>query len=181
MNQHLQLVRAFRDTFSFPQEDFGAQVSLTEIQIILHQALLMEDGGKVLKALQGGDMAEILNSLVDLAYCALDAVAMQGEDVREIPVSWRHDGHVITLARLLSDKINQCMDGRTEHYSEVYCICIHLTRSFINADFNKAFQAVHDNYMSRLDESRKSGFNNVEEVRKSPMFNPPDLSDYLYE
>lgn len=181
MNKHLQLVREFHDAFSFPLAEFGANVELSEMDIILHQALLMEDGSNVFKALHGGDMVEILNSLADLAYCALDGVAMQGADVDEIPVSWRHDGHVISLMRLLSEKINQCAAGKTEYYSEVYCLCIHLTRSFINADFNKAFQAVHDNYMSRLDESKKSGFNNVEQVRKSPMFNPPDLSDYLYE
>lgn len=181
MNKHLQLVRELHDDFSFPQTDFGANVQLSDMDIILHQALLMEDGSEVLKAIHGGDMVEILNGLVDLAYCALDAIAMQGEDVKEIPSSWQHDGFVISLMRLLSDKINQCATGRTEHYSEIYCLCIHLTRSFINADFDNAFQAIHNNYMSRLDESRKSGFNNVSQVRKSPMFNAPDLSDYLYE
>lgn len=181
MNKHLKLVREFHDAFSFPQAEFGAKVELSEMAIIIHQALLMEDGSNVLKALYGGDMVEILNGLVDLAYCSLDAVAMQGEDAKDIPISWRHDGHVISLMRLLSEKINQCSSGETDHYSEIYCLCIHLSRSFINADFNKAFQAVHENYMSRLDESRKSGFQNVQEVRKSPMFNPPDLSDYLYE
>ena len=181
MNKHLQLVREFHDAFSFPQAEYGVNVRLSDMDIILYQALLMEDGSEVLKAIHGGDMVEILNGLVDLAYCALDAIAMQGGDVKDIPSPWKHDGFVISLMRLLSDKINQCATGTAEHYSEVYCFCIHLTRRFINADFDNAFQAVYDNYMSRLDESRKSGFNNVNQVRKSPMFNAPDLSDYLYE
>lgn len=181
MNKHLKLVREFHEAFSFPQAEYGAAVQLSDMDIIMHQALLMEDGSEVFKALHGGDMVVILNGLIDLAYCALDAIAMQGEDVKEIPISWQHDGFVISLMRLLSDKINQCATGDVEHYSAVYCLCIHLTRSFINADFDNAFQTVHDNYLSRLDESTKSGFNNVKQVRKSPMFNAPDLSDYLYE
>lgn len=181
MNKHLKLVREFHDTFSFSQAEYGANVRLSDMDIILHQALLMEEGSEVLKAIHGGDMVEILNGMVDLAYCALDAIAMQGGDVKEIPSSWQHDGFVISLIRLLSDKINQCATGTPEHYSEAYCLCVHLSRSFINADFDNAFQAVHDNYMSRLDESRKSGFKNVKQIRKSPMFNAPDLSDYLHE
>ena len=42
MNKHLKLVREFHDAFSFPQAEQGANVRLSEMDIILRQALLME-------------------------------------------------------------------------------------------------------------------------------------------
>ena len=63
--------------------------------------------------------------------------------------------------RLVSDKINACSDGGSDHYSEVYNLCLSLARGFINADFDKAMQRIHDSKMSHLKAS--------------------DLSDCLYE
>ena len=51
MNKHLQLVREFHDDFSFTQAEYGADVRLTDMDLILHQALLMEEGSEVLKAI----------------------------------------------------------------------------------------------------------------------------------
>jgi len=97
------------------------------------------------------------------------------------PVSWQHDGFVISLMRLFSDKINNCASGSADNYSDVYCLCVYLSRSFINADFDKAFQMVHDSRMSRLDKSGKLSDENPEEIQKSKFFKIPDLSDCLYE
>jgi hypothetical protein len=181
MNKHLKLVREFHDVFSFPQAEQGANVRLSEMDIIMRQALLMEEGSELLRAIKAGDMVEILAGMIDLAYCALGAIAIQGSDVTDRPVSWRHDGFVISLMRLFSDKINNCASGSSDHYSEVYCLCVYLSRSFINADFDKAFQMVHDSKMSRLGKSDKFICENVEEILRSKFFKTPDLSECLYE
>lgn len=162
MNKHLQLVREFNDAFSFPQAEQGAGVRLSDMDIVLHQALLMAAGATVLKALKAGDMVEILAALVNLAYGALAAIAMQGGDVADRPVTWRHDGFVLSIMRILSDKIHNCSSGSTDAYSEVYCLCAHLTGTFINADFDKALQMIHQGKMSGL-------------------LKAPDLSECLYE
>jgi hypothetical protein len=82
--------------------------------------------------------------------------------------------------RLFSDKVNNCSSGSPDKYSEVYCLCAYLSRSFINADFDKAFQMVHDSKMSQLDKNGKLT-ENIEEILKSKLFKTPDLSECLYE
>ena len=181
MNKHLKLVRGFHDAFSIPQAEQGANVRLSEMDIILRQALLMEEGSELFRAIKAGDMVEILAGMINLAYCALGAIAIQGADVSDQPVSWQHDGFVISLMRLFSDKINHCASGSPDNYSEVYDLCVYLSRSFINADFDKAFQMVHDSKMSKLGKNGKHTEENAEEVLRSSYFKTPDLSDCLYE
>lgn len=173
MNEHLKRVRAFHAGIALPQAEHGTDKRLSDMDIIMRQALLMDAGSETLTALKSGDMVSILAGLTDLAYYALGAIAMQGADVIEQPVTWRHDGFVLSVMKLLSDKINQCATGKVEHYSEVYCLCEHLAKSFINADFDKALIMVHNNNMSKLDESRNS--------RPEKLPKAPDLSDALYE
>lgn len=181
MNKHLKSVRELHDAFSFPQARHGANAQLSDMNIIMRQALLMEEGSKVLKALKAGDMVEILTELMDLSYYALGAIAMQGADVTDQPVSWQHDGFVLSVMSILSDKINDCASGNADSYSEVYCLCVHLARSFINADFDKAFQVVHDCNLSRLSKSGQPINLDTGELQRSEPFTAPDLSDCLYE
>ncbi|MDP1663779.1 MAG: nucleoside triphosphate pyrophosphohydrolase family protein [Methylobacter sp.] len=162
MNKHLKLVREFHDTFSLPQAEHGANERLSDMDIVMRQALLMDEGSAVLKAIKAGDMVEILAGLVNLAYCALGAIAIRGSDVTDRPVTWRHDGFILSIIRILSDRINNCTSGNTDDYSAVYCLCAHLSSSFINADFNKAFQMIHDGKIAK-------------EVKE------PDLSACLFE
>ena len=75
MNKHLNLVREFHDALSFPQAVYGANVRLSEMDIILRQALLLEAGGELFKAFKAGDMVEILAGMINLAYSALGAIA----------------------------------------------------------------------------------------------------------
>jgi len=162
MNEHLKLVREFHDTYSFPQAEQGANVRLSDMDVVMRQALLMDEGSAALKAIKAGDMVEILAGLVNLAYCALAGVAMQGDDVTDHPVTWRHDGFVVSIMRVLSEKINNCTSGSADDYSAVYCLCAHLASSFINADFDKAFHMIHNGKMSKLVKA-------------------PDLSECLFE
>lgn len=173
MNEHLKRVREYHASCALPQADYGADKRLSDMEIIMRQALLMEAGSETFTAIKSGDMVAILAGLADLAYYALGAIAMQGQDVKEQSVLWRHDGFVLSVMQLLSDKINQCATGKVEHYSEVYCLCAHLAKSFINADFDKALLMVHNNNMARLDESRKR--------RPEKLPKAPDLSECLYE
>lgn len=181
MNKHLKLVREFHNAFSIPQAEHEANVRLSEMDIIMRQALLMGEGSELFRAIKAGDMVEILAGMIDLAYFALGAIAMQVADVLDQPVSWQHDGHVISLMRLFSDKINHCASGTPDNYSEVYDLCVYLSRSFINADFDKAFQMVHDSKISSLGKSGELISENTEEILKSKFFKKPDLSDCLYE
>ena len=173
MNEHLKLVRAFHESSNLPQAEHGNPKRLSDMDIILRQALLMDAGSKTLTALKAGDMVAILAGLAELAYYALGAIAMQGKDVIEEPVLWRHDGFVLSVMQLLTDKINRCSAGEVEHYSEVYCLCAHLAKNFINADFDKALLMVHKNNMSRLNEGLKS--------RPEKLPKAPDLSECLFE
>jgi hypothetical protein len=176
MNKHLKLVREFHDAAALQQAGHGINRHLSDMEIIMHQALLMDGGSEALKALKAGDMAEILAGLTDLGYYALSAIAVQGEDVVERPVLWRNDGFVISVMRLLSGKIDRCAAGGAGNYSEVYCACGHLASSFLNADFDKAFQKVHERHMAILAESGETG---MERHLKS--YKAPDLNDCLYE
>ncbi|MGZ4953934.1 MAG: nucleoside triphosphate pyrophosphohydrolase family protein [Methylobacter sp.] len=149
MNKHLKLVREFHDAFSFPQAKHGVNERLSDMDIVMNQALLMDKGSSVFKAIKAGDMVEILAGLINLAYSALSGVAMQGDDATDHPVTWRHDGFILSIIRILSDRINNCTSGNSDDYSALYCLCAHLTSGFTNADFNKAFQIIHDGKISK--------------------------------
>jgi len=177
MNTHLQSVREFRDTFSLAQADFGVKTHISDMDIVMRQAWLMEAGSKTLRAFKKGEMADILVSLVALAYCALSAIAQRGDSVIERPVVWRHDGSVLSVMRLISDKINRCESGEAVDYSAVYCACIQLTRSFLNADFDKSFNMFHAN---RMENGKNHGADADKDVN-SDRYTTPDLSDCLFE
>ena len=181
MNKHLRLVKEFHEAFSVPQPENGANGRLSEMTIIMRQALLMEAGGELFRSIKSGDMVNILAGMINLSYSALGAVALQGSDVLEQPVSWQHDGFVISIMRLFSDKINKCTSGSPEHYSDVYGLSVYLSRGFINADFDKAFQMIHNSKMSRLGKSGTLSSENAEDILKPNFFKTPDLSDCLYE
>lgn len=173
MNEHLKLVRAFHESRNLPQAAHGIPKNLSDMDIILRQSLLMNAGSETLAGLKAGDMVAILAGLAELAYYALGGIALQGRDVIEEPVLWRHDGFVLSVMQLLSDKINRCATGDVGPYSEVYCLCAHLAKNFINADFDKTLRMIHNQNMSRPDESRN---NRPEKLPKAP-----DLSDCLFE
>jgi hypothetical protein len=151
------------------------------MEIIRYQALLMEAGSEVLKAIKAGEMAEILLGLVDLAYVALAAIAKQGGEVTDQPVSWRLDGFVLSVMQIISDNISHCTAGNAENYSAVYCLCVHLARGFVNADFDKAFQRVHQHAIARLQVSGESLYDDSDNFRASKLQKPCDLSECLYE
>jgi hypothetical protein len=173
MNQHLQMAKEFYEILALPEPQQGVDAHLSDMNIIMYQALLMESGSETLKAIKIGEMGQILTGLVDLAYVALAAIAAHGEDVIENPVTWRHDGFVLSIMQLLSDKISRCASGNTESYSELYCLCVQLARSFLNADFDKAFKRVHEKNLSTFQTAGK-----YRVVEHSSL---ADLSDCLYE
>jgi hypothetical protein len=162
MPPYLQQIRALNDTRSLAPVEQGANMRLTDMDIVAHQALLMEKGSEILKAIKVGEIVDILAGLGNLAYCALTAIAMQGAEVTDSPVTWQHDGLVVSVMRNLSDKINQCTSGNSSDYSALYCLCAHLSKHFINADFDKVMQMIHKSKMAK-------------------QLKAPDLSDCLYE
>ena len=169
MHKHLQLVREFHEKFGIPQAEFAETAHLSDMDIVMRQALLLACGSETFNAIAEGDLVKILAGLVDLAYNALAAVAGRGEDVVGVSVNWRQDGSVLSVMRVLSDKINQCASGETIHYSALYNLCEQLARGFINADFDKAFRLVHQHIIAQAGGGQHS------------LGQHPDLSAALYE
>lgn len=176
MNQHLAALRTYHDAISIPQAEYGTPAKLSDMDIILRQALLMDGGSETFKALKSGEMADILAGLADLAYYALGAIALEGGDVVEKPVDWRHDGFVLSVMKLLSEKIDHCKNGDAENYSALYCLCVHLSKAFLNADFDGAFRCIHDNNMTRAPKLKSADL-----PTKLQLPEAPDVSAYMYE
>ncbi len=181
MNKHLKLVREHHQACSFKQAKFGEIGHVSDMEIIIRQAMLMEAASLLFNAIKSGEMVEILSGLVNLSYVALGAVAVSGEDVTESSLSWQHDGYVISIVRLMSDKIGQCANGNPNAYSEVYQLCVLLTRNFLNADFDKAFQVVHDHHMKHLSVKGVSIYEDAWNKYLSELVKQPNLDDCLYE
>jgi len=175
MNKHLQAVREFREKFDFPPP----AEHVSDMAIVMRQAWLLEAGKQVLLAIRQGDMAAILTRLTALVYLALNAIAQRGceFEVDEQPIVWRHDGTVLSLMRLLSDRINACSSGQCKDYSELYCVTAQLTGGFLNADFDKAFGVFHQH---QLETGIPYG-QDVENRGEVDWARLPDLSDCLYE
>lgn len=179
MNPHLQLVREFHDRFGIDQPEYSDSQHLSTMDIVMRQALLMECGSETFKAITAGDLAKILAGLVDLAYNALAAIACRGDDVINTSANWRQDGSVLSVMKVLSDRINQCTSGETIHYSALYNLCEQLARGFVNADFDQALRMVHANLMGR---AVSGGSQNYEQrLERETLPSAPDLSDALYE
>ncbi|MCX7089489.1 MAG: hypothetical protein NTV00_15740 [Methylococcales bacterium] len=181
MHEHLKSVSAFHVALAFPHTAPDSNRRLSDMEIVNYQALLMEAGADVLTAIKAGEMVEILAGLVNLAYVALAAVARQGAEVIDKPVAWQQDGYVLSVMKIISDNINHCTSGHSDNYSAVYCLCIHLTRGFVNADFDKAFQMIHANTISRVTTSGESLYSDAEHFRQLKLQKTPDLSECLYE
>lgn len=181
MNKHLQQVRDFHDQFGIDQPEYPETAHLSDMDIVMRQALLMDCGSETFKAITAGDLAKILAGLVDLAYNALAAIACRGDDVVATSVSWRQDGSVLSVMRVLADKINNCASGESIHYSALYNICEQLARGFINADFDKAFGLVHDNLMNSGLGTASAGRDYGQRLAKETLPPAPDLSEALYE
>jgi len=175
MNKHLQLVREFREKFDFPEPDDH----ISDMHIVLRQAWLMEAGKEVLLAIKQGDMSEILTRLTGLVYLALNAIAQRGCEceVSEPTVFWRHDGTVLSLMRMISERINACSSGLCKDYSELYCVTAQVASSFLNADFDKAFITFHQHQLEK-----RGGYRHDAECQgEIDWSNLPDMSACLYE
>ncbi len=181
MNKHLQLVREHHDACSFKQAKFGETGHVSDMENIFHQAMLMESASLLFNAIKSGEMADILRGLVNVSYVALGAIAASGKDVMESRISWQHDGYVISIVKLMSEKISQCANGKTNNYSDVYHTCVLLSRNFLNADFDKAFQVVHDHHMAHLSLNGFSIYDDAWNNYLSELANLPNLDDCLYE
>lgn len=180
MHKHLLLVRDFHERFGIKQPDFPETAHLSDMDIVMHQAMLMDYGSATFKAISSGDLTNILVGLVDLAYTSLVPIACRGDDVIATSVAWRQDGSVLSIVKVLCDKISLCSSGDTARYSALYSICEHLARGFINADFDKAFQIVHRDLMLQPAITIPD-HNYAARLVRASMPVPADLSEALYE
>lgn len=179
MNKYLKSVNEFQETLLFPLTKPGT--TLSDMQIIHYQALLMETGSDVLKAIKEGEMTELASGLINLAYAALAAIAIQGGDISDKPVLWQQDWSVLSVMKKLSEQINQCISGHPDNYSEVYTLCLSLVRGFVNADFDKGFQMVHNNIVANVTISEEFINSDINFFTKLKLQNTPDFSECLYE
>lgn len=181
MHKNLQKVRDFHEKFGIEQAEHLETADLSDMDIIMRQALLMDCGSEAFRAITAGDLAKILAGLVDLGYNALAAIACRGDDLMSTSVTWRQDGSVLSVVRVLADKINACTSGETVDYSALYNICEHLARGFVNADFDRAFEIVHDNLMRSPHHIPDSDRDYAQRIANETLPQAPDLSDALYE
>lgn len=180
MNKHLQLVRDFHKQLGMDQSEQAEAAHLSEIDIVMHQALLMGCGNETFKAIYVGDLPKILAGLIDLSYYALSAIVCKSEKVIVTSGIWQHDISMLTIMRILSDKINNCSSGESVHYSALYTLCEELVRGFLNADFDQAFQIVHNNAMKHA-VGRIPAHNIEQRIERASLPVAPDLSETFFE
>ncbi len=166
MHHHLALVKTL-------QPNTGREISVSDMDIILSQALLMDAGSATFKAIKSGEIADILAGVVALAYNALQALAMQDRDILEREGESHQVYQMLAIMRQLSDQINCCSSGEAKHYSGLYHLSANLASGFLNADFNKAFQAYHEWREVCQDSGGKANKQNIPKTL--------DLTDCLYE
>lgn len=172
MHPHLALVGEFQQVYRGSNGAVVKTGHLSDMELIVRQAILMEEGADLFRAFKSGDMAEVLAGLVNLAYAAVGTIAELDDDIFADDSSWHNDGFVLSIVRSLSEKINACLTGKSGDYSALYHLCERLARDFLNADFDSAFKAVHNSRMAQM------------EGRQMPVsrcLKTPDLSDYLFE
>ncbi|NOU22577.1 MAG: hypothetical protein HOO93_12490 [Methyloglobulus sp.] len=173
MHNHLALLKTMQPNRKMPEGDVPC---ISDMDIILSQALLMDAGSAAFKAIKSGEIADILAGLVGLAYSALHALAIQGEDIVENQGEGYQQYQMLAIMRLLSDKIHQCSSGDAKHYSELYHLCSNLASGFLNADFDKAFQVYcewHKAWQAANVATDKMHDPHIPKI--------PDLTDCLYE
>jgi hypothetical protein len=173
MHHHLALVKAFQKG---SQAVTSETSHVPEMDIILFQALLMEAGSATFKAMKSGELEAIFAGVIALAYISLQALAAQDKELAENQGGFHQEYQLCPIMRQLTDKIQRCSSGQAEHYAELYHLCVHLTSSFLNADFDKALQAYHEWHGTYKD---KAG-----ETAKMPSpikAKPLDLIDCFYE
>lgn len=171
MNKHLILVREFHQKYGIKQPERQESIHLSDSEIVMRQSLLLQCGSDTCLAIARGDLEKILAGLVDLAYNALAAIALSGGDVVTVQVNWRQDGSVLSLAKIVSEKINACSTGDIAGYSGLYTLCQHVCKFFLNADFDTAFQIVHNSLLAQ--QSQHAGSETLDKA--------PDLSEAFYE
>ncbi len=179
MNKHLQLVREFHKRFGIAQPEYPETAHLSAMDIVMRQALLFQCGQETFTAIVVSDMAKMLAGLVDLSYNALAAIACRGDDVVNLHVNWRQDGSVLSVVNALSEKIHKCGSGETVDYSALYHLCQQLALRFINADFDGAFLAVHQQLINSP--AQEPGNDYAHRLARETLPAAPDLTDSLYE
>lgn len=179
MHVHLQQVRAFHAKLGVAQPEYPETRALSEMDIVMRQALLFNSGQETFAAFASGDLPKILAGLVDLAYNALAAIACRGDDLLIVAVNWRQNGSLLPVVKALSDKINQCSSGETVDYSALYLLCEQLAKRFLNADFDGAFDSVHDNIMATTQTMGSTDY--AQRLQQQQLPKAPDLSANLYE
>ncbi len=171
MNHNFQLVADFHQ-LSQKNNVVEAKTSMSDMTIIEQEAILMEETGALFHALKLGDLSCILAGLVNLSYASLYSLVLTGQPVAEKEHSHPYDGQVLSIAKNISRHVNACLSGQAEDYYNLYCLCKELAKDFLNADFDSAFQVVHDNRMNFYKDNPSYPHYHVD---------TPDLSDYLFE
>ncbi|QFY44255.1 hypothetical protein F6R98_17775 [Candidatus Methylospira mobilis] len=179
MHAHLQLVRDFHEQAGVKQPGYQQTAHLADMDIIMHQSLLMGGGCETFKAIVAGDATKNLAGLVNLAYHALAAIACRGDDLAAASVVWRHEGSVLSVMRELSGKIDDCSSGESIHYSALYHLCDSVVCGFLNADFDRAFRIVHQSLMEYAIKRAAQSYGRRIAQESLPV--APDLNEAFYE
>ncbi len=148
----------------------GQGSEVTDMDLIVSQALLMDAGSATLKAIKSGELAEILLGLVRMAYRALAGLTLHNDADLDAPATMPNDYLMLAIMRQLSKNIAGCASGSPKDYSSLFCYCAHLSTDFINADFDKAMHIYHQWRIAQPVSNRDDPNNKF-----------PDLSGCLFE
>ncbi len=169
LTNHLELIRQSRAKQNLALDESKGYSSM---EIIDKQSLLMAAGGMTFKALNTGEMVDILAGLTHLAYLSAEALVCSGREIAVLPPPGYQAYEMLTIMQMLSEKIHFCSSGKTECYIDLYHCCAALAANFLNADFEKAFAMLHQ---WRLNGKTQPALT----ICDCAMF--PDLTDCLYE
>ncbi len=167
--EHLILLDQHQPNSNTPENN-GA--GLTERDIIYYQSLLMAAGGITFKAINSGEITDILAALVHTAYTAVEALNRFKLDLPEHSPAIYQIYQMLPMMQVLSEKIHHCSSGKIDNYLDLYNCCSALATNFLNADFDKAFFVYH--------QWRQTCENiATQTICDAKIF--PDLTDCLYE
>lgn len=169
LTNHIELLRQCRIKANHALAENNGYNSMG---IIDNQSFLMAAGGMTFKALNTGEIADILTGLTHMAYLAAEALVCTGENIPIQSPPGYQAYQMLPIMQMLSEKISHCSSGKAESYIDLYHCCSALAANFLNADFDKAFAMVHQ---WRLDAE------NIPALTICDWGIFPDLADCLYE
>lgn len=195
INEHLQMVRAFHDAFSYTQAPHNTPelTILPDKTRFARMSFIVEGLAETLQGVAADDRVAQLDGVIDLSYFTLGTLAIVGENLQTPDKGFLFNLGKEASLRTLVAAVNQTMhvlsfyDGQTarvglpEALSYLHACCGDFCEQYIHADFDGAFTEVQRSNMSKLGADGKPIYNEAGKIRKGPDFSEPVLQPFLEE